>query len=75
MNLKNVILKIEIKSKRSTLVANGTIVNVAIGFRENKNKPLMKQVLVGKNEIQLLNSLASLSSLILLSVVIATGCS
>lgn len=57
MNLKNVTFKVEIKSERYNLVANGTRVNVATGFRENRNKTLMKQVLVGKNEIQLLNSL------------------
>lgn len=57
MNLKNVNFKIEIKSERYNLVANGTIVNVTTGFRENRSKPLMKQVLVGKNEIQLLNFL------------------
>lgn len=57
MNLKNVTFKIEIKSESYNLFANGMIVNVATGFRENRNKPLMKQVLVGKNEIQLLNSL------------------
>lgn len=53
--MKNLTLKIKIESERHNLVLNGTI--VAAGFRRNRNKPLMKQVLVGKNEIQLLNSL------------------
>ncbi|GAB0193584.1 probable cation-transporting ATPase 13A4 [Grus japonensis] len=35
-----------IESERYNLVPNGTIVNVATGFRGNRNKPLMKQVLV-----------------------------
>lgn len=55
LNLENSHLKME--SERHNHVSNRTTLSVATGFRRNRNKPLMKQVPIAKNEIQLLNLL------------------